>query len=96
MPKPFQYAKRVWHIGKATEAKYIESAIQKTRDFFESLGIKTHLYDHGIEASHQILELSLYCIKSTNYQIIYLDSTPESPLLLCARENPRTLVGGFL
>lgn len=47
--KLLQYAKRVWHIEKVTEDECIQLAIQKTRDFFESLGIKTHLSDYGIQ-----------------------------------------------
>ena len=47
--KLLQYAERVWHIESGSEDEKIDMAIQKTREFFESLGIKTHLSDYGIE-----------------------------------------------
>lgn len=48
--KLLQYAERVWHIESGSEEKKIDLAIQKTREFFESLGIKTHLSQYGIGA----------------------------------------------
>ena len=46
--KLLQYAERVWKITEGTEDEMIDSAIQKTVDFFESLGIKTRLSDYGV------------------------------------------------
>lgn len=46
--KLVQYAERVWDITEGTEDFKIEKAIEKTRSFFEELGIKTHLSDYGI------------------------------------------------
>ncbi|MCJ8344037.1 iron-containing alcohol dehydrogenase [bacterium] len=46
--KLLQYAQRVWGIHKGSEDEMIDSGIQKTRDFFESLGIKTRMSDYGI------------------------------------------------
>ena len=46
--KLIQYAERVWGIDEIDEDVKIEMAITKTRNFFESLGIKTHLSDYGI------------------------------------------------
>ena len=46
--KLLQYAERVWKIEEKDEDKKIELAIIKTREFFESLGIKTHLTDYNI------------------------------------------------
>lgn len=46
--KLLQYAERVWNITEGSEAVRINSAIQKTREFFESLGIKTRLSDYNI------------------------------------------------
>lgn len=46
--KLVQYAERVWDITEGTEDFKIEKAIEKTRSFFEDLGIKTHLSDYGI------------------------------------------------
>jgi len=45
-----QYAERVWNIKEGDENSRIDLAINKTRDFFESLGIKTRLSDYGITA----------------------------------------------
>ncbi|MBY5920888.1 iron-containing alcohol dehydrogenase [Ferrimonas balearica] len=47
--KLLQYAERVWDITEGTEAERIDAAIGKTRDFFESLGVKTRLSDYGIQ-----------------------------------------------
>ena len=49
--KLLQYAERVWGITEGTDAEKVDAAIAKTRDFFESLGIKTRLSDYGVEAS---------------------------------------------
>ena len=46
--KLVQYAERVWHICEENEDKKIDLAISKTREFFESLGMKTHLSDFNI------------------------------------------------
>jgi Uncharacterized oxidoreductases, Fe-dependent alcohol dehydrogenase family len=46
--KLVQYAERVWHITKGTDDEKIDVAIKKTREFFESLGIKTHLSDYSV------------------------------------------------
>lgn len=46
--KLLQYAERVWNITEGDDDSKIDSAINKTRAFFEDLGIKTHLSDYGI------------------------------------------------
>ncbi len=48
--KLLQYAQRVWHIESGSEEEKIDLAIQKTREFFESLGVKTHLSQYGVGA----------------------------------------------
>jgi len=48
--KLLQYAERVWNITEGDEENRIDSAINKTRIFFESLGIKTNLTAYGITA----------------------------------------------
>lgn len=48
--KLLQYAERVWHIESGTETEKIDLAIKKTREFFERLGVKTHLSQYGIGA----------------------------------------------
>lgn len=50
--KLVQYAKRVWNITEDDEELCIDLAIEKTRQFFESLGVKTHLSDYGITAEN--------------------------------------------
>ena len=48
--KLLQYAERVWYIEKGSEEEKIDLAIQKTREFFESLGVKTHLSLYNVYA----------------------------------------------
>ncbi|WP_320151193.1 iron-containing alcohol dehydrogenase [uncultured Tolumonas sp.] len=48
--KLLQYAQRVWNITDGDEDICIDQAIQKTREFFEALGVKTRLSDYGITA----------------------------------------------
>jgi NADP-dependent alcohol dehydrogenase len=46
--KLLQYASRVWNIKEGTDDERIMAAIDKTVDFFESLGIKTKLSDYHV------------------------------------------------
>jgi len=46
--KLLQYAERVWNITEVDDNEKINSVICKTQDFFESLGIKTHLSDYEV------------------------------------------------
>jgi len=46
--KLLQYAARVWGIRDGGEDERIEGAIAKTREFFESVGVKTRLSDYGL------------------------------------------------
>ena len=46
--KLIQYAKRVWCITEGTQDEIIDKVINKTREFFEGLGVKTRLSDYGI------------------------------------------------
>ena len=46
--KLLQYAERVWGIRTGAEDEKIDQAIQNTRTFFESVGVKTHLKDYGV------------------------------------------------
>lgn len=43
-----QYASRVWDIPADNEDVMAEKAIDCTVDFFESMGLKTHLSDYGL------------------------------------------------
>lgn len=46
--KLLQYAERVWNIHEGDEEQRITAAIEKTRDFFEQMGVKSRLSDYGI------------------------------------------------
>lgn len=48
--KLIQYAERVWNITGGSDDEKIDSAIEKTREFFESLGVKTRLSQYGARA----------------------------------------------
>lgn len=47
--KLIQYAQRVWGITDESDDKIIDQAIERTETFFQSLGMKTRLTDHGID-----------------------------------------------
>lgn len=47
--KLLQYAQRVWQITDGEEDSRIDDAIEKTREFFESLGVNTHLTHYGVK-----------------------------------------------
>jgi NADP-dependent alcohol dehydrogenase len=48
--KLLQYAKRVWGLVDGDENARIDAAIEKTEDFFRSLGVGTRLKDYNIPA----------------------------------------------
>lgn len=48
--KLLQFAERVWHITEGTDEEKIDLAIEKTTNFFQSLGIKTKLSDYGLKS----------------------------------------------
>ncbi|MDD3249126.1 MAG: iron-containing alcohol dehydrogenase [Smithellaceae bacterium] len=48
--KLLQYAERVWGVREGDDASRIDAAIEKTRDFFESMQVPTRLCDYGIGA----------------------------------------------
>lgn len=50
--KLVQYAQRVWSINEGSESDQAEAAIEKTRAFFESLGVKTRLGDYQLAEEH--------------------------------------------
>lgn len=50
--KLLQYADRVWHINTGTDDQRIDAAIAKTKEFFEAMGIATHLSAYDLDASH--------------------------------------------
>ncbi|PHM58838.1 alcohol dehydrogenase [Xenorhabdus sp. KK7.4] len=49
--KLLQYAERIWHFTEGTEEQRINQAIHATREFFESLGVKTHFSDYQLDGS---------------------------------------------
>ena len=49
--KLLQYAANVWDIRDGSDDEKIDAAIDATRGFFESLGIKTRLSDYGVDAA---------------------------------------------
>jgi NADP-dependent alcohol dehydrogenase len=46
--KIVRYGERVWGIGSGTKEERIDKAIQKTEEFFRSLGVTTRLSEEGI------------------------------------------------
>lgn len=46
--KLIQYAERVWKIEGVVDEEKVTQAIERTRAFFEALGVKTHLSDYQI------------------------------------------------
>ena len=46
--KILQYGERVWKITEGTDNERIDATIEKTVNFFESVGIKTKLADYGV------------------------------------------------
>jgi len=49
--KLLQYGERVWGIREGTESARIDAAIEKTRAFYEALGLGTRLSDYNVGAS---------------------------------------------
>lgn len=48
--KLLQYSARVWGLAAGDEDERIDAAIARTREFFESMGVRTRLTDYGIGA----------------------------------------------
>ena len=46
--KILQYGERIWNITEGSVDERIDLAIQKTVEFFESVGVKTKLPDYGV------------------------------------------------
>lgn len=79
--KLLQYAERVWNITDGTNDEKVDLAIKKTREFFESLGIKTRLTEYGVGADkipaivQQLKEHGLVALSET--RDITLDVSKE-------------------
>ncbi|MCT4584217.1 MAG: iron-containing alcohol dehydrogenase [Peptostreptococcaceae bacterium] len=63
--KLIQYGKRVFDIESTDDNEIIDLAISKTREFFESLGIKTRLSDYGIKKEQ--IDLVIEQLKNHNF-----------------------------
>ncbi len=48
--KLLQYAERVWGISIGDDESRITAAIEKTREFYEAIGIPTRLHDYDVSA----------------------------------------------
>jgi len=46
--KLLQYGQQVWGIVDGSEEVRVTEAIAKTRNFFESVGVRTPLFDYGV------------------------------------------------
>lgn len=44
-----QFAERVWHIEQGSDAEKAKLAIEKTRDFFERMNVKTRMSDYDLD-----------------------------------------------
>lgn len=49
--KLLQYADRIWHLEHNDDDTKIDKAIEKTRQFFETMGVPTRLSAYGLDAS---------------------------------------------
>jgi NADP-dependent alcohol dehydrogenase len=85
--KLLQYADRVWGLVDGSEESRIDQAIAKTRDFFESVGVKTHLSDYGVGLD--VIPTIIDRFEKRGFVALgeNLDVTPqvvEKVLILCA------------
>lgn len=56
--KLLQFAARVWNINSGSEQERIDNAINKMREFFASVGIKTRLADYGVDKNDAIVKVT--------------------------------------
>lgn len=49
--KLLQYASRVWNVNEGTEDERIDAAVQKTAEFFETMGIPTKLSAYALDVT---------------------------------------------
>ncbi|MGO4376806.1 iron-containing alcohol dehydrogenase [Pseudoduganella sp. RAF19] len=52
--KLLQYAERVWGLREGSEDARIDAAIERTRAFFEQMGVQTRLSGYGLDAASAI------------------------------------------
>jgi NADP-dependent alcohol dehydrogenase len=53
-----QYAARVWRLREGAGDARIDAAIEHTRAFYESLGIRTRLADYGLDAAETAAQVA--------------------------------------
>lgn len=51
LQKLVQYARRVWNVKEMEEGKMAEEALQRTEDFFRTLGVRTRLAEYNVDKS---------------------------------------------
>jgi NADP-dependent alcohol dehydrogenase len=49
--KLMQYGERVWGITEGLETARVDAAIERTRGFYESLGLRTRLRDYEVDVA---------------------------------------------
>lgn len=75
--KLLQYAERVWGIHEGSNEQRIDAAIERTRDFFEQMQVKTRLSDYGITKNnipHLVAQLQAHGMNSLGEK---QDITPD-------------------
>ncbi len=85
--KLLQYAAMVWEINEGSEEERITAVINKTRNFFESVGTRTKLSDYGVglEVIPQVIDrLKSYGYTALGEKQDVTPQTVEKILTLCA------------
>lgn len=75
--KLLQYAQRVWNITGGDEDTRIEQAIERTRNFFEQMGVMTRLADYRLGTRH--IDAIIEHLQSHNLTALgeHRDVTPD-------------------
>lgn len=82
--KLLQYARRVWNITNEDEEQAIDMAIEKTENFFRSIGKKTRLSEYGI--GDDIIETIVERFKQRGWNVgEHGIVTPEKARLILER-----------
>ncbi len=82
--KLLQYARRVWNITNEDEEQAIDMAIEKTENFFRSIGKKTRLSEYGI--GDDIIETIVERFKQRGWNVgEHGIVTPEKTRLILER-----------
>ena len=85
--KLLQFARRVWNITEADEHLAIDQAISKTRAFFESMQVPTHLSAHNVSgdyASEILAQLKRHGLTKLGEKQDVTPDVAELVLKLCA------------